>query len=79
MIYEILGIACGGAILQNFEWWQDLLKATYLEMKPFNCTLCWTFWMTVLPNIGMYGFQGLLYSFIEAVAAELIDRQLQRL
>ena len=79
MIYEILGLACMGAILQNFEWYQELLKATKLEMKPFNCTLCWTFWLTVLPNIGMYGAKGILYSSIEAVAAELIDRQLQRL
>ena len=76
MTYEILGIACMGAILQNFDWYQELLRAVHLEMKPFNCTLCWTFWLTVIPNIGMYGFQGLLYSSIEAVVAELIDRQL---
>lgn len=79
MIYEILGLACFGAILQNFEWWQTLLKATYLDQKPFNCSLCWTFWMTILPNLGMYGPKGFLYSSIEAVLAELIDRQLQKL
>ena len=79
MIYEIIGLACAGAILQNFEWYQTLLKATYLDQKPFNCTLCWTFWLTILPNLGVYGPKGFLYSCIEAVAAELIDRQLQRL
>lgn len=78
MIYEILGLACMGAMLQNFEWYQEVLKATYLEMKPFNCTLCMTFWLTVIPNFGLYGFKGILYSFIEAVAAELIDRQLNK-
>lgn len=76
MIYEIIGVACMGAVLQNFDWYQTLLKATHLEMKPFNCTLCMTFWLTVIPNFGLYGFRGILYSFIEAVAAELIDRQL---
>lgn len=78
MIYELLGVACMGAVLQNFEWWQTMLRATYLDVKPFNCTLCWTFWMTILPNIGMHGAKGILYSFIEAVAAELIDRQLNK-
>ena len=78
MIYNIIGIACAGAMLQNFDWYQHLLKATYLDVKPFNCTLCWTFWMTVLPNFGLYGTQGILYSFIEAVLAEFIDRQLNK-
>ena len=78
MIYNIIGIACAGAMLQNFDWYQHLLKATYLDVKPFNCTLCWTFWMTVLPNFGLYGVQGILYSFIEAVLAEFIDRQLNK-
>ena len=78
MIYEILGLACMGAMLQNFTPYQEMLKATYLEMKPFNCTLCMTFWLTVIPNFGLYGFRGVLYSFIEAVAAELIDRQLNK-
>ena len=76
MIYEIIGVACMGAVLQNFDWYQTLLKATHLEMKPMNCTLCMTFWLTVIPNFGLYGFRGILYSFVEAVAAELIDRQL---
>lgn len=76
MIYEIIGLACAGAVLQNFEWYQEILKATYLDMKPFNCTLCWTFWLTIFPNVGMHGARGILYSFIEAVLAELIDRKL---
>lgn len=78
MIYEILGVACMGAMIQNFDWYRNVLEATYLEMKPFNCTLCFTFWLTVIPNFGLYGFRGILYSFIEAVAAELIDRQLNK-
>ena len=78
MIYEILGVACFGALLQNFEWWQTMLRGTYLDMKPFNCTLCWTFWMTIIPNIGIHGPIGFYISCIEAVAAELIDRQLNK-
>ena len=78
MIYDIIGLACMGAMLQNFTPYQDLLKATYLDMKPFNCTLCATFWITVIPNFGLYGVRGILYSFIEAVLAELIDRQLNK-
>ena len=79
MIYEILGLACMGAMLQNFTLWQLFLETFKIDFKPFNCTLCWTFWITVIPNIIKYGSEGLLYSFIEAVLAELIDRQLQKL
>ena len=79
MIYEILGLACMGAMLQNFTYWQLFLETFKIDIKPFNCTLCWTFWITVIPNIINYGAPGLLYSFTEAVAAELIDRQLQKL
>ncbi len=78
MIYEIIGLACAGAVLQNFEWYQTILKAINLDVKPFNCTLCWTFWLTILPNITLHGFKGILYSFIESVLAELIDRQLNK-
>lgn len=78
MIYEILGIASMGAMLQNFKLWQDMLEGTFLNVKPFNCTLCWTFWMSVLPNIGIHGGKGIYISCIEAVAAELIDRQLNK-
>lgn len=79
MIYEIAGLACMGAMLQNFTYWQIFLEAVDLERKPFNCTLCWTFWITVIPNLLAYGPKGFLYSCIEAVIAELIDRQLQKL
>ena len=78
MIYEILGIASMGAMLQNFKLWQDMLEGTFLNVKPFNCTLCWTFWMSVLPNIDVHGPKGIYISCIEAVAAELIDRQLNK-
>ena len=78
MIYELIGIACMGAMWQNFKLWQDLLEALHLDTKPFNCTLCWTFWITLLPNINFYGLKGILYSFIEAVLSELIDKQLNK-
>ena len=79
MIYEILGLACMCAMLQNFKYWQLFLETFKIDFAPFNCTLCWTFWITVIPNLMAYGPKGFLYSFIEAVAAELIDRQLQGL
>ena len=78
MIYDIIGLACMGAMLQNFTPYQNLLEATYLDMKPMNCTLCATFWITIFPNIGIYGAKGILYSCIEAVLAEFIDRQLNK-
>tara|TARA_R110000772_G_scaffold245957_1_gene359561 strand:- start:5412 stop:5651 length:240 start_codon:yes stop_codon:yes gene_type:complete len=79
MIYEIIGIACIGAILQSFEGYQVLLSKLYLDIKPFNCALCMTFWMTIIPNIAVYGLKGIYISSIEAVLAELIDRKLMTL
>ena len=75
LLIQIIGMASLMAMMMNFEPLTDLIDK-WLNFKPFNCTLCLTFWLTIGPNIMMHGVQGPLWSALEAVLAELIDRRL---
>ena len=50
-----------------------------LDMKPFTCTLCMSFWASVGYMIAVHGLKGILYSAIVAVTAELLDRKINML
>ena len=43
----ILGIACFGAVLQEVPLYQTLLERLKIDFKPFNCALCFTFWLSL--------------------------------
>ena len=79
LVLQILGIGAIGALLQNNLFYQLLLKWLRLEVKPFNCALCLTFWVATPifieqePSI----FQGFTYGVMTAIIAELLDRKLQ--
>lgn len=75
LLTQIIGMASLTAMMMNFEPLTALIDK-YLDFKPFNCTLCLTFWLTIGPNIIMHGAMGPLISALEAVLAELIDRKL---
>ena len=75
-LIELLGMASMGAMLQQFEGYQWLVKR--LPQKPFSCTLCATFWYIIGINIAMHGWLGVCYSALEAVLAETIDRKLNQ-
>ena len=75
LLIQIIGMASLMAMMMNFEPLTDLIDK-WLNFKPFNCTLCLTFWLTIGPNIMMHSAYGPLFSALEAVLAELIDRRL---
>ena len=75
LLIEIFGAASLMAMIMMFQPWSDFVDRK-LDFKPFNCTLCFTFWFTIGPNIMMHGLMGPLWSALEAVLAELIDRKL---
>jgi|14BtaG_2_1085337.scaffolds.fasta_scaffold43644_5 hypothetical protein len=75
----ILGIACFGAVLQEVPLYQTLLEKLKIDFKPFNCALCFTFWLSLPILIFTEGAVGIFNSITAAVLAELISRQLNRL
>ena len=76
MIYELLGFAAFVVLFMNFEPYHRILKFLYLDMKPFNCTLCMGFWLTIGTTLAQYGLKGILYSALIAIVAEFTDRKL---
>ena len=79
MILELLGYASLTTLLMNFEPYHKLLDFLYLNKKPFVCTMCMGFWVSVLPLMVSYGLKGILYSALSSLAAELIDRKINQL
>ena len=77
MILTILGLSSLMVLLQNFQVYQQLLRKLNLDRKPFNCTLCSSFWYTLPVTIVTHGVSnGILLSGIVSIVSELIDRKL---
>ena len=80
MIFElIIGIACFGAVLQELPLWNTFLEKAGLDMKPFNCAMCFTFWISLGPLVITNGVVGIFNTITAAVLAELISRQFQKI
>lgn len=69
-IMMILGIASFSCLIMTTNWYEG----TLFNRKPFNCTLCFTFWYSIGITANLHGWMGICYSAIAAVIAELIDR-----
>ena len=79
LILQIFGIASVFALIQSHEWYQKLLLKTNLDLKPFNCTLCMTFWLGTPIFIAHYDLNGIIYGCLTAFVAEMMDRKLMEL
>lgn len=66
LIISILGAAALGHLVADFNQ-----QFTWLPDKPTKCNMCMTFWLTFLPFIFLYEWQGLLYAALAAVISEL--------
>ena len=66
MIIEILGAACLGTLAA------DIFTHFNLPSKPFQCDACMAFWISIVPNILLHGYEGLMMSGISAILANLI-------
>lgn len=53
----------------EFDFWLDL-KEKYLTMRLFNCSVCLSFWLTILVTIILSG--DFLISFIMATVTSLV-------
>jgi|TARA_R110002153_G_scaffold62364_2_gene167753 hypothetical protein len=75
----IVAFAFAGALLQEIPLWNTILDKLGLDVKPFNCALCSTFWLTLGPFIYSTGISFIFNSIIAAVLADLINRQMNRI
>lgn len=77
--YElIIAFAFTGALIQEVPLWNTILDKLGLDMKPFNCPLCLTFWLTLGPFYITDGAWFIFNSIIASVLAELINRQMNK-
>jgi len=66
-----------GALIQNLPFYQWFLNKTKLNFKPFNCTLCLTFWLTMVYCVSFFNpLYCILISSGASVLGELLDRKL---
>lgn len=77
----IIMLAFFGALIQEVPLYQRLLEALFLDIKPFNCALCLTFWIGlptfIFTNGDVFIFNSIGQACVTAVLAELINRKLQ--
>ena len=74
----IIGLAFAGALIQEIPLYNRFLEALMIDVKPFNCALCFTFWMSLAPLIVSDGAFGIFSTIVTAVLADLINRQMNR-
>lgn len=79
-LITIFGAGAFGAMVMNFEPYQKLLNRWDLQdTKPFSCTLCMTFWLTVGYWIATTeSVASIFLAAASAVVAEFIDRKLNQ-
>jgi len=77
-LITIIGAGCFGAMVMNFEYYQKLLNRFNLQdTKPFSCTLCLTFWLTIGYWIAVTSSVSAIFlAAASSVTAEFIDRKL---
>lgn len=74
----IIGIACCVAVLMEVPIYQTFLEKTGLDKKPFNCPLCFAFWISLIPFLVTTHEWFIFNSIVTGVLAELINSQLNR-
>lgn len=77
-ILFILGTSSGVAILLSQDWFTTLLYRLRIDIKPFNCAMCLTYWITL---IYLYYHTGTIEitlpaSFINALIGEWLYRKI---
>jgi len=75
----ILGMACIMNLVHKAPIYHRFLEAILLDIKPFNCVMCSTFWVTLVVSAPLYGFWAILMAAIAAILAELINIQIHKI
>lgn len=74
VLLDILGLACIALLITDLIDTIDVGEK--VPQKPFKCSLCMGFWVSVPFLFGLYGLRGLFYAGIASLTTELIDRYL---
>lgn len=76
-LLTVIGAACLGVLVINFDPYQKLLLRWNLQdTKPFSCTMCLDFWLVIGYFLATNGIHGIFLAAAAAVLAELIDRKI---
>jgi len=71
IIINILGAAAlghlGADFLSRYDWLPD---------KPMKCNMCLSFWLSIMPFIYVYGYEGILYAALAGVVSEFYLKKL---
>ena len=78
-ILTIVGMGCLMPIVHQFEFYKQVLEYFNINMKPFNCVMCSTFWYTFGFTVIPYGFESIFIASIAAIIAELIDIKIHKI
>lgn len=74
MVYDIMALAALGHLVAQFCEDNGIL-----QFKPFNCNLCVSFWIALIPGFIEYGMWGLPFAALVGVTSEVIYKILNRL
>ena len=79
IIIVILGFASSMNLLHKTDIYHKWLEDLLLDVKPFNCVACSTFWVTLGYTLFSNPSQAIFISAIAAIMAELINIQIHKL
>lgn len=71
ILLNILGMAALGHLAADLAEHIDRLP-----QKPFKCNMCMTFWLSILPFVYIYGWNGLMMAAVASIVSELIYKYL---
>jgi len=72
-LFIILGMASLVNLAHSAPLYHKILKYFSLDIKPFICVMCSTFWYTFGFTVISHGFEAIFISAIAAILAEIID------
>ena len=78
-ILTIVGMASVMNLIHKAPFYHDALEALLLDIKPFNCIMCSTFWVTFGFTLLTMPSQSIFIAGAAAILAELINIQIHKI
>ena len=78
-ILTILGMASVMNLIHKAPLYHRFLEAMLLDIKPFNCVMCSTFYVTLGFTVISNPSQSIFIAGIAAIVAELINIQIHKI
>ena len=78
-ILTILGTASVMNLVHKAPIYHRFLEALFIDIKPFNCVMCSTFWVTFGYTVITNPTESIFIAGIAAIVAELINIQIHKI